>query len=84
MPTEAEVSDQIVRRHLAAVIVIAQEGNDAAVLRMMRAETCRLVSAICVALGKHPLDAAGLCPICAADTCRLREEIRRALLPIRI
>jgi hypothetical protein len=84
MPTEAQTSDQVVRRHLAAVIVLAQEGTDAAVLRMMRAETCRLVSAICVALGRHPLDAAGLCPVCAVDTCHLRKEIRQALLPINI
>lgn len=84
MSTEAEVSDQVVRRHLAAVIVLAQEGNDAVVARLARAEVCRLVSAICVALGRHPLDAAGSCPVCAAGTCRLREEMRRALLPVRI
>jgi hypothetical protein len=83
-PTDAEVADQTIRRHLAALVFATQEGGDAEVARLARMEICRLVSAICTALRIHRLDAAGRCTACANDFCVLLAEIRRALLPVRL
>ena len=82
--TEAEETDQLVRRHLSALIVIAQEGTGADVARMMRSEVCRLVSAICTDLNHHRLDATGWCPVCDSPHCTLLAQVRRALLPIQL
>jgi hypothetical protein len=82
--TEAEVADQAVRRHLAAMVLVTHEGGDADVARLARSEMCRLVSAICSALSLHRLDNRGNCRICAATSCVLRGIVRRALLPIRL
>lgn len=84
MTTEAQEADQLVRRHLAALIVVAQQGSDTDVVRTMRAETCRLVSAICTALDPHRPDPAGRCPACASGTCHMLAQVRRALLPVRL
>jgi hypothetical protein len=83
-PTEAEVANEIVRRHLSAMIVVAQEGSNADVGRLMRSEVCRLASAICTALSFHRLDARGRCPLCDATSCGLLTRVRRALLPVHI
>ncbi|HEV2783372.1 MAG TPA: hypothetical protein VGX25_28650 [Actinophytocola sp.] len=78
------MTNQLARRHLAAPIVIAQEGGGPAVVRMMRAETCRLVSAICTCLNLHELDSAGRCPVCDSTSCALLAQVRRALLPVQL
>lgn len=83
-PTEAEVADQSVRRHLAALVFAAQEGSDADVARLARAEMCRLVSGICTALTPHRLDSVGSCEACGSASCGLLSGIRRALLPVRL
>lgn len=83
-PTEAEVNDQKVRRHLAAMAFAAQEGADHEVVRLARAEMCRLVSAICTALSPHRINPAGSCVLCCSPSCSMRAEIRRALLPVRL
>jgi hypothetical protein len=82
--TEAEEADQVVRRHLAAMLVLAQEGTDGDVARLARSEMCRLVSAICTALGPHQPDGSGSCGQCGSPTCLLLNDIRRALLPVRL
>jgi hypothetical protein len=83
-PTDAEETDQVVRRHLAALVFATQECSDAEVVRLARAETCRLVAAICTALVPHRLDPAGHCEACGAASCPLRNLVRRALLPARL
>lgn len=82
--TPAQRTDQLVRRHLAALILISQEGSSADVVRMMRAETCRMVSAISTALNLHRIDAAGRCHICKSTNCGLLALVRRALLPVNL
>jgi hypothetical protein len=80
--TEAQATDQVVRRHLAALVLIAQEGSSEAIVKMMRSEMCRLVSAVCTALNAHRLDIAGWCQACDSPHCTLLTKVRRALLPI--
>jgi hypothetical protein len=80
--TPAQRTDQLVRRHLAALIVIAQEGSSADVVRMMRAETCRMVSAISTCMSLHHLDPSGRCHVCQSTNCGLLALVRRALLPV--
>jgi Fe-S cluster biogenesis protein NfuA len=82
--TEAQVTDQVVRRHLAALILVAHEGNSEAIVKMMRSEMCRLVSAICTALSSHRLDVAGCCQACDSSHCTLLSKISRALLPVNL
>lgn len=82
--TEAQETDQLVRRHLSALIVIAQEGSGPDVARLMRLEICRLVSAICTSLNYHRLDSAGWCPVCDSPHCSLLAQVRRALLPVQL
>lgn len=83
-PTEAEAADQLVRRHLAALVFAAQEGADADVTRLARAEMCRLVSAICAVLQGHRLHPSGACATCGSGTCGLRASLRQSLLPVRL
>lgn len=83
-PTEAEEANQLVRRHLAAMVVLTQEGADPDVARLARSEMCRLVSAICTALGPHLPDSSGSCGQCGSPTCLLLNDIRRALLPVHL
>lgn len=82
--TEAQTTDQLVRRHLAALVLVAQEGSSADVVRMMRGELCRLVSAVCTGLSSHRLDVAGWCQVCDSSHCSLLANVSRALLPINL
>ena len=81
--TPAQQTDRLVRRHLAALLVISQEGTNADVVRMMRAETCRMVSAISTCLSLHHLDPGGR-HVCQSANCGLLALVRRALLPVTI
>jgi hypothetical protein len=80
--TEAEADDYVLRQHLAALTFAAQEAADADALRLARGETHLLVSAVCAALAAHRLHPTGACTACG-DTCALRTDLRRALLPVR-
>ncbi len=78
--TEAEVDDRVLRQHLAALAFAAQEAPDTEVVRLARGETHLLVAAVCTALGAHRLDPTGAC---GTNSCALRTDLRRALLPVR-
>jgi hypothetical protein len=82
--SEAFDADLTVRRHLAAMIVIAQDGEDSDVARLARSEICRLAAAICAALSMHRLHPSGFCGACGRTVCALRGSVRRALLPVRL
>ncbi len=80
-PTGAEMADREVRRHLAAIVVVAQQGTEMDVARMARSEMCRVVSAILASLRTHELESNGECAVCGSSECLLLNHIRRALLP---
>ncbi|MGH3863544.1 hypothetical protein [Actinokineospora sp.] len=82
-PTQAERADQAVRGHLAALVIIIQQGDDDEVCLAARSEICRLVSAVCTALSPHRLDSRGHCALCGPD-CELLNRLSRALLPVRL
>ena len=79
----AQVVDATLRRHLALLLVGVQSGDDCMVARLARAEAHRLVGAVQAGLRTHRLDESGHCRVCRATQCALRDEISRALLPIR-
>ncbi|ONI92379.1 hypothetical protein ALI22I_04365 [Saccharothrix sp. ALI-22-I] len=70
------------RQHLAALLIGVLYGDDEDSLRMARTETHRLVDAVTLCLGTHPLDESGGCTACRATGCVLRDDLRQALRPI--
>lgn len=74
--------DALLRRHLAMLLIGVQNGEDADVLRLARAETHRLVGAVAACLRGHALSPSGSCTTCKLPECLLRKEISLALLPV--
>lgn len=73
----------MLRQHLAMLLIGAQGGEDADVLRLARSETHRLVGAVLACLRSHVLVPSGSCTTCGLPECLLRKEISLALLPVR-
>jgi hypothetical protein len=81
-PSEVKQVDRALRQHLAALMIGVLYGDDEDSLRMARTETHRLVDAVTLCLGTHPLDENGVCKACGATGCVLREDLHQALRPI--
>jgi hypothetical protein len=78
----ARVTAQGVLSHLADLLITTQNGSDAEVVRVARAEVPRLIGAINAGIRRHPIEPDGRCVACGRKVCTLLDDMSLALLPV--